>query len=528
MKRHILFLLAVSLITISARAQTFGGGDGSEQSPYIISAPEHLVQLSNMVNGAKCPTGKAVYSFKCDLDMAGIEFTPIAEGGSVVFHGTIRGNGHKIHNLYIARPDVENVGLVGNMGDGEISDLTIASGSISGKQCVGAFAGRTRGTLTNVVNHATVKAEVDNCGGIAGRVDSAVEIHQARNHGNVGGNMNVGGIVGKTEVDTDVHLLIKHCLNNGDITASVANAGGIIGSSIVAEIEGCANTGAITCTADYVKDIYAGAGGLVGLGVPWVRNSLNTGVVTGADHTGGLLGKPVNDTTVFYLSNSVSNGYVQAPEKAASVGAIAGGLTRKAHFSEVAYDAQMDTLPGVMRKDVDGVKGLPTAELTRFIPNRQWHPGFGVYPIPYSLSDDSTLLAASQPVILAAGDTRHRVTQAFFVTTLEGYEWSMPKPFYQVDDKVYLRRGLKTTTQIRVTDHRGHQRIYWLTIDYTDTGGDLDGNGIIDVSDLNTMLNIVIGAEPDYFDYYRADVNRDGKVDISDINLTIGYLLEAE
>ena len=48
MKKSLL-TLSVLLATASAQAQTFGGGDGSSQSPYLISTKAHLTELASAV-----------------------------------------------------------------------------------------------------------------------------------------------------------------------------------------------------------------------------------------------------------------------------------------------------------------------------------------------------------------------------------------------------------------------------------------------------------------------------------------------
>lgn len=54
--------------------------------------------------------------------------------------------------------------------------------------------------------------------------------------------------------------------------------------------------------------------------------------------------------------------------------------------------------------------------------------------------------------------------------------------------------------------------------------GDTDGNGVVDVDDLNLTINIMLGRVPAY-DYPAADANEDGMTDIDDVNLTINIML---
>ncbi len=54
--------------------------------------------------------------------------------------------------------------------------------------------------------------------------------------------------------------------------------------------------------------------------------------------------------------------------------------------------------------------------------------------------------------------------------------------------------------------------------------GDINGDGKIDISDLNIVVNILLGNEPEDIDF-DPDINNDGTVDISDLNQLINLIL---
>jgi hypothetical protein len=63
-------------------------------------------------------------------------------------------------------------------------------------------------------------------------------------------------------------------------------------------------------------------------------------------------------------------------------------------------------------------------------------------------------------------------------------------------------------------------------IDYTYTTtdaivGDVNGDGSVDISDVNIVINVMLGKESNA----SADVNADENVDISDVNLVINMML---
>ena len=52
--------------------------------------------------------------------------------------------------------------------------------------------------------------------------------------------------------------------------------------------------------------------------------------------------------------------------------------------------------------------------------------------------------------------------------------------------------------------------------------GDVSGDGVVDISDVNIIINIMLG-KIGMID--TADINNDGSVDISDVNAVINIML---
>ena len=57
------------------------------------------------------------------------------------------------------------------------------------------------------------------------------------------------------------------------------------------------------------------------------------------------------------------------------------------------------------------------------------------------------------------------------------------------------------------------------------SAGDVNGDGEINIADINTLIDILLGGKADYDTYHRADVNYDAEVNIADVNVLIDYLL---
>ncbi len=206
-------------------------------------------------------------------------FEPIGTGSTPTHSGTpftgiFEGNGKTISNLKILKPRETYVGFFGAIGaGGEVRNLKLIladrgtdNPSIEGEDHVGALAGRSAGTISNV--------------GVEGGSVKSVD----------GGGI-VGGLVGT--------------MLNGSITASYATAdvvsgyfaGGLVGDAFI----NTGVTGGITIANSYATGTVMGnpAGGLVGsvdirtAGNVTIKNSYVTGRTTGTDEyrrAGGLVG----------------------------------------------------------------------------------------------------------------------------------------------------------------------------------------------------------------------------------------------
>ncbi|MBO4871516.1 MAG: hypothetical protein J5565_05990 [Muribaculaceae bacterium] len=56
--------------------------------------------------------------------------------------------------------------------------------------------------------------------------------------------------------------------------------------------------------------------------------------------------------------------------------------------------------------------------------------------------------------------------------------------------------------------------------------GDVDGDGKVDVSDVNVIINVILEQNTDPDTKLKADLDGDGKVDVSDVNKAINLILE--
>ena len=117
----LILCLVMSLVPVTALAEENG-----QESKTVITAVDELLQFAKDVNAGKYDNRtNAVVSLEADLDLTGVEWTPIGctnDEGDVehYFSGKFYGNGHSISNIdYASMYGKEDIGgLFGFLGGG--------------------------------------------------------------------------------------------------------------------------------------------------------------------------------------------------------------------------------------------------------------------------------------------------------------------------------------------------------------------------------------------------------------------------
>ena len=226
---------------MDAHADAYHSGNGTKESPYMISTPEELALLARHVHD--CVNTKGVYyELANDIDLNGKIWFPIGLRSDkmnvkVAFDGIFDGKNHRIYHLKtIELGDLMSMGLFGvTQQHAEIRNVIIGSGEVIGSQSVGAIVGKNVGLVENCINRATVGCSMYHCGGIVGsnsrndKLEQTSVIRHCINYGSIdaglewANGMAAGGIAG-TNICT-----VEECINYGDVRASNGGAGGLVG-----------------------------------------------------------------------------------------------------------------------------------------------------------------------------------------------------------------------------------------------------------------------------------------------------------
>lgn len=284
MKKRIASLLAalalcLTLLPMAAFAEDTVGA--AQSSRTVITTVDELMQFAADVNAGKYTDPNAVVSLESDLDLSGIDWTPIggvinADNTVTCFVGKFYGNGHKISNLDLSSVYISKdfSGFFGAIETAEIYGLTVQSVvNIDSDQneydtYFGTIAGYAdSSTISGCV--ADISFQSSSCnnfvysmiGGLCGdAVDTIIEYCQSKGSitrtGDKLNGLYFGGITGAAEGTS----IIRYCTNNADTKVYGYNSGGIVGQLCSgATMTNCYSTGKITALGAYNN-----IGGLIG------------------------------------------------------------------------------------------------------------------------------------------------------------------------------------------------------------------------------------------------------------------------
>ncbi len=136
-----------------------------DSSAKTIASANGLVAFANSVNAGAQKKGETIV-LTADIDLGGMEWTPIAYFNEEAFLGTFDGQGHTIKNFKVSNFTYNNpndgVGLFGWIGCGtdqaHVKNLTVENASIKGEHYAGVIVGYVQsGSIENChVKNSTV------------------------------------------------------------------------------------------------------------------------------------------------------------------------------------------------------------------------------------------------------------------------------------------------------------------------------------------------------------------------------------
>lgn len=415
-------------------ASSFGGGNGTEADPYLITNAGELAFLAATVN-AKNACKDTYFKLTSDISLGGKPWTPIGTNTTKaeIFSGNFDGDGHKITNFYCSTTNIY-AGLFGYTLGATIKNLTVDGIECSGALNVGVFVGYAE-SGTKIINCVSSVNSVqgEQAGGIAGRI------------GLVPGNLILGCVNYSTVYakGTTTYAFaagiasaaggttVAYCANYGNIIgeapSSYVSAGGIVGmhgaDKLEATITYCFNSGDVSATAGVTT--YVAAGGIVGranqvqFGEITHCASIGTYTANEAGHSGAIFGYNYNIGIIedCYTDSNTVFGY----DKVAS---FQGGEVTILAANDIKGDAALTNMKLDPALFISVPNGLPELNASSIVINYFAPPAVETTtpettaPVPETTaaqttkSDESVITTAVSPVTYDVETSRKPETTA--------------------------------------------------------------------------------------------------------------------
>ena len=189
-----------------------------------IRTVAELQAVTNNLNG--------LYGLGADIDLTGLDWTPIANDRYRPFRGKFYGKGCRITGLNADAPPgssgaYDNRGLFGCVEGATLQGIKV-SGQVKGSSNVGGLVGYAKGST--VIENCEVDVDVSGynyLGGLVGKVEGPVRITGSKARGSVTGCNYLGGFVSYD--CAGLHVADCEAWGNVSCTNSASSVGGFIG-----------------------------------------------------------------------------------------------------------------------------------------------------------------------------------------------------------------------------------------------------------------------------------------------------------
>lgn len=334
--------------------------DGSsEETAYEISTANQLAQLAYNVNSGNDYSGK-YFSMTNDIDLSGMDWTPIGINYDSPFRGFYDGKGHKITNLSVNQVTINTIkysGLFGAIeGNAVIKNLDVA-GDISTRMEYYAAGSMAGGIVGYMSGQSENKPLIDNCS-FTGNVSSVGKVTIANNTINA----IAGGISGFVRDG-----VIKNCSYEGGNTSaavitnnsqsSSSRAGGIAGGLYLrASILNCYTSEGSTISSTG-SNHHNQVGGISGYleGDSEISVSYSAGNVfadpgvNGLVEAGGILGNREGSSLVsnsYWIESTGAFGQIGNEDATAQLGLMSEANMKSPNFGNV-LNAALDSVANI-------------------------------------------------------------------------------------------------------------------------------------------------------------------------------------
>ena len=268
--------------TVSLAAAEDPGYTVSEDGKtYTVYNAEGLKNIAKLVN----EEGKTDINITLtdNIDLTGIDWTPISKDDNKAYTGTFDGGNHTITGLTVTG-SYKYAGLFGDIDEnGTVKNVVLEDVQITSDNSSGSVGGVAGDSFGGNIENCSVSGSVSGTLYVGGVVGSqwGGSITGCNSSATVKGEAYVGGIAG----ETNYSATLTACYATGDVTLEIAPTENISGGGVVGFNGG---SSILACYA--------------------IGNVTSTGSSTGSVCIGGLLGNNYTVVTACYWKNNQEQG----------------------------------------------------------------------------------------------------------------------------------------------------------------------------------------------------------------------------
>lgn len=469
-------VVALIVFSIGSAWGTVFSGEGTSESPYLISTIDDLNQLAINVKNGETYENKYL---KLENDIVFPEgsnqsLAPIGES-THPFMGNFDGSKHTIFNMLVTS-STDYTGLFGVIEKASILNISFVNSQTKGNAYVGTLCGLAKSSLIGYISNNGYVEGNRLVGGLCGAIEDSSEIYHSTNSGIVKGKISVGGICGYMLRSTitnnsnnanvlnitlsdgyyPVDTIQIEDANSSSSTQTIASSSSsnplntiitsssssdktiweldsslLISSSSYVAVAISSNSNSpiaigssSSSSIAFEVDTNSFFGGICGYAtnVSLITNSTNSGMINSNEIVGGICGKLSGST----ISNCLNMGRVVATSitKAGAVYAYAENSTIEDNY----YDKQMCPI-AILHSEITisngGVTGLLTSEMIQlYVNDNNWSKTTNMYPIPRWIKDDTIAIVAATPIFLADSETVDNVISNFTFNATDNVIWT--------------------------------------------------------------------------------------------------------
>lgn len=459
-------------LSYPTQRQLSWAGEGTKDSPYVITSADQLQAVAEAVNYGNNFSGKYI-ALGNDIDMSEgtSAYRSIGRSERSPFLGNFNGQGHTIKNLTITYGQESNAGLFGYVGKGGvITNLNIDGLKLTsaGQFAGGAVAQASEAEISNIsVTNSTITHTNSWGGGIVGEL-SLGTVSGCRFSGAITGSGATGGVAGilrgatATDCSADAQMefggyfdrfyrslggvagyiinkrnssdeIVEPAVTDSYFSGTITDhdghgqVAGVVGNMNGGRIERCFNAAPIaSVTSDELNGTIGGVAGLV-YGAT-IKDSFSANEILSSQKTnqvggivGYILGNDNETTTIENCYNAgqviVASGY---PTYSVYGVRFQPSVIKNTFFDQQITPAQMpDSLTWMAKTTAE----LTSAQGIEGFDKSVWTFTEGFYPVLTKFKDVPVAQMATAPLLLNAGESVNKIKTNFTGAVIGTLKW---------------------------------------------------------------------------------------------------------